>query len=230
MKYLVLLALCFFSLTTLNAQEQEQNNTFEFGYGLRIESSSYAPVTGITLGGAVPIAIASMKFTPLKTSVSVWKAFDFFGDGGGYNGLFLSQPLTNRFNFHYAHFFDFTFEKQGVNIIALKASGGEALKWSVKVSDIIFNSRSPRYVAQYNFTYGQFTINSWNYYEKGVLTWTMGMEWNSPKLKVSDGWNLNVNIVFNDSMTKRFGWSDGFGQEKTFSIGLEFSPNTDTKK
>lgn len=223
MKYLVLLTLCFFSLTT-NAQEQEQNNTFEFGYGLRIESASYAPVNGVTLGGPVPIGIGSVKYTPTKTSVFVWKAFDPLQQSGGYNALFVAQPLNKRLTFLYAHFFDFTFDKLGANIIALKASGGEELKWSLKVSDIVFNSRSPRYVLQSNLTYGQFTLNSWNYYESDVLTWTMGVEWRSPQLKISDRWSLNVNAVLNDSITKRFNWSDGFGQSETFSIGLGFSP------
>jgi hypothetical protein len=229
MKFLFLFAVCLFSLTVI-AQEQEQEKTFEFGFGLRIESLPYAPVNAAVIGEKpVVIGTASMKYVPLKTNISLWQSVDVLGGGGTYTGLLVFQPVTKNLTFSYIHFFDFTFEKFGANILALKASGGEDLKWSLKLSDIIFNSRSPRYVLQSNFTYGQFIINSWNYYEFGVLTWTAGMEWKSPKLKISERWNLNVNAVFNDSLTKRFNWSDGFGQPETFSIGLEFSPNTDTK-
>jgi hypothetical protein len=225
MKYTIVLFAILISFT-VNAQEQEQQKKFEFNYALRLESQAYAPINGITISDkGVPIGILSARYIPLKTNIAMWQAFDPLDGGGDYTAVFVTQPLGGVLTAQYIHFFDFKLEKQGANIFALKASGGEKTKWALKVSDIIFNTRVPRYILQSSLTRGKFTVHSWNFYEFGTLSWTMGVEWSSPKLSISPHWNFQANVVFNDSLTKRFRWSDGFGQSETFSIGLNFSRN-----
>lgn len=158
-----------------------------------------------------------------NTSIIYWKGFDLIGESeGSYDALFVIQPFvigTQQFKAKYIHFADFSFEKAGLSVLSLQAYGGETVRWSVQLNEFIYHTRSPRWIINPSLSYKQFTLSSWTYYDLGYWSQSLGIQYKSKKLSVSDAMDAQLSIVYNQSIS-----SEGFGQDQTAMIGITFTP------
>jgi len=216
MKKSIIVCICIvFCFSTLWGQEKISLQT-----EVRLESRPYGPTSGTTIGpDPVIIGIGYLKIPKTRTSIFYWKAVNPFGKQGQYDAFFIVQPLPFQIgSTTLTHFLDYKFQKASISMVSIKLKGGRIWKWSVQASDVVYKSRSPRWILQPALSYGQITWSNWLYYEFGTPSWTTGLQWESSKLPVSKKIQVQAKVIINESISKK-----GFGQKETFSIALNFS-------
>jgi hypothetical protein len=220
----VMMSVSIITTYAQDVQDTTKTKIAKYDWSVAFESQPYAPITGATIG-ETPVIIGQLSATISKTNTSIryWKSFDLIGDDeGSYDALFVIQPFKlgkQRLRAKYIHFADLTFERGGQQVFALQAYGGKKVRWSVQLQEFVYHSRSPRWVLYPSLSYKQWTINSWTYYDLGLWSQSVGIQYKSPKITLSPEYDAQLSILYNQSLSQQ-----GFGQDQTAMIGITFTP------
>jgi hypothetical protein len=217
----ILLALC----ATVTLFGQSQDKKLNASVYTIVESKPYAPVTGTVLGDN-PVLIGAVDLSFKGINLSYWKALDWIGEEGDYDGFFLSRSIDlGKLQVvpKFMHFADFTFSGKDLSAFAIQVKGGRNWKWSTQVNTLIFRSRSPRWIVQPAITKGPVTVNLWGYYEFDQPSLSAGVSYSSRSFVISQRLKGKLQVTYNESLTRLFGSEKGFGQEHTFSMQLSIS-------
>jgi hypothetical protein len=215
--------------TAQDSLDQQKIEYITIVPSIMLESRPYAPVSATTLSQEPNVVFGvECIFDSIGTSITYLKSMSY-DTSGRYDGFFLVQKfkvLDQQFKAKVIHFADLKFKELGLTVFALEALGGKKVQWSLQTSYFAYQNRSRRWIINPSLTYKQFTVGSWVYHEFGNWSLTMGVQWKSPKLAISDKYQMQVQAIYNDSWTKR--WErDGFGQANTASIGVILTPKKD---